>query len=202
MSNSPLTTLQIHTCVARWREGDHTGADDLLRAIGAQMEGLTRKMLRSFPNVRSQAETGDVLQNSILRLLHTLQTISPDSTRHFLNLAALHIRRELLDLARSFGSRREMPQSPNEENSEAGMAQIPDPVGDSNDEMELWCRFHEMVEQLPTHEREVMSLRFYHGWTQVQMAELFQVDERTIRTRWQSACIKLNRLLGGKLPQI
>ena len=28
-------------------------------------------------------------------------------------------------------------------------------------------------------------LTFYHGWTQAEIAELFQVDERTIRRRWQ-----------------
>jgi RNA polymerase sigma factor (sigma-70 family) len=202
VANSPLTTLQIHACVARWQNGDRTGADELLRAIEVQMEHLTRKMLRSFPNVRSQAETADVLQSSVLRLLHTLKKMHPDSTRHFLNLAAMHIRRELLDCARAFATRRETTGARATEDSAADMAQIPDPADDSADEFEVWRRFHEMVEQLPAEEREVMSLRFYHGRTQVQIAELFQVDERTIRTRWQSACLKLNRLLDGELPKL
>jgi DNA-directed RNA polymerase specialized sigma24 family protein len=38
-------------------------------------------------------------------------------------------------------------------------------------------------EQLPAQERGVVSLMFYHGWTQPQIAELFQVDQRTIRRR-------------------
>ena len=38
------------------------------------------------------------------------------------------------------------------------------------------------------------------GWTQVQIAELFQVDERTIRRRWQSACLRLHQLVKGELP--
>jgi DNA-directed RNA polymerase specialized sigma24 family protein len=32
---------------------------------------------------------------------------------------------------------------------------------------------------------------FYHGWTQVKIAELFGVDERTIRRRWATACDRL-----------
>ena len=154
-----------------------------------------RKMLRGFPNVRSQDETCDVLQNSTFRLLHTLRRVLPESTRHLLNLAAVYIRRELLDLARAYASRRQMNQVATAEKSDAGFSQIPDSASDSSDDLELWCRFHEMVEQLPALEREVVSLRFYHGWTQLEMAELFQVDERTIRTRWQ-----LHRLLGGVLP--
>jgi hypothetical protein len=37
--------------------------------------------------------------------------------------------------------------------------------------------------------------------SQGQIAELFQMDERTVRRRWQSACLKLNRQVGGQLPQ-
>lgn len=70
------------------------------------------------------------------------------------------------------------------------------------DDLDLWCRFHEAVEQLPPEEREVMGLAFYHGWTQVQIAELFQVDERTVRRRWQAACLKLSKLLGDTLPSL
>jgi RNA polymerase sigma factor (sigma-70 family) len=57
------------------------------------------------------------------------------------------------------------------------------------------------VDGLPVAEREVVGLVFYHGWTQAQIAELFQVDERTVRRRWQSACLRLNRLAGGELPR-
>jgi RNA polymerase sigma factor (sigma-70 family) len=40
-------------------------------------------------------------------------------------------------------------------------------------------------------EREVVGLIFYHGWTQAQTAELFGVDERTVRRRWRSALGKV-----------
>ena len=201
MAEVSFNTLQLHACVVRWQAGERAAADDLLRAVGAQMESLTRKMLRGFPNVRSWSETGDVLQGSTLRLLNTLKKMQPESKRHFLNLAGVHIRRELIDLARTFATRREMMAAPGEE-SASGPAAGFAPTPDRSDDLELWCRFHEMVEQLPLEEREVISLRFYHGWTQVQIGEMFQIDERTVRTRWQSACIKLNRLLEGRLPKL
>jgi RNA polymerase sigma factor (sigma-70 family) len=55
----------------------------------------------------------------------------------------------------------------------------------------LWVRFHALVDNLPVEEREVVGLIFYHGWTQQQVAELFQVSVRTIRRRWISACQRL-----------
>jgi DNA-directed RNA polymerase specialized sigma24 family protein len=51
-------------------------------------------------------------------------------------------------------------------------------------------------------ERGVISLICYHGWPQAQIAELFQVDERTIRRRWRSACQRLSEALGGRLPEV
>jgi RNA polymerase sigma factor (sigma-70 family) len=55
------------------------------------------------------------------------------------------------------------------------------------------------VDELPIEEREVVGLVFYHGWTQVRIAELFNVDERTIRRRWSNACERLRELIGDDL---
>src|SRR5438034_560206 len=102
MSDVPLDTLHMNHCVGRWQAGDAAAADELVRAVAQRLEHVTRKMLRGFPTVRGWAETGNVLQGSLLRLLHTLRHLQPESTRHFFNLAAVHIRRELLDLARRY----------------------------------------------------------------------------------------------------
>lgn len=168
------------------------------------MELLTRQMLRGFPNVRAWTETADVLQSSVLRLLNTLRKIQPTSTRHFFNLVALHIRRELIDLARSFAARKEtLWKARNAADSGTADGQfLADRFNDAPDELETWCRFHSSIEQLPDEEREVLSLCYYQGWTQIQVAEVLRVSERTVRTRWQSACLKLNKLMKGQLPPL
>jgi RNA polymerase sigma-70 factor (ECF subfamily) len=203
MSEALLDTLRLQRCVERWQAGDRDAADELLRACGARLERLARLMLRDFPNVREWTETLDVLQGSLVRLLHTLHNLRPESTRHFFNLAAEHVRRELLDLARRFAADRFARltlASPTDDSHTADLAQAADRADDSED-YELWQRFHEAVEQLPVEGREVIGLVFYHGWTQAQIAELFAVDERTVRRRWQSACLGLSRLVGQRLPQ-
>ncbi len=67
-------------------------------------------------------------------------------------------------------------------------------------ELERWQALHEAVETLPVEEREVFGLVFYHGWTQGQIAELLNVNERTIRRYWQSVCMRLSEMLQGELP--
>jgi RNA polymerase sigma-70 factor (ECF subfamily) len=202
MSDAPLDTLRLQHCVERWQAGDRDAGDELLLALGARLEHLARRMLRGFPNVREWAETLDVLQDSQLRLLHTLRNVRPASTRHFFNLAAEHVRRELLDLARRFaGARFARLERAGPDDGGAGLDRVADAAA-AQDDLEPWGRFHEAVERLPAEEREVIGLAFYHGWTQAQMAELFGVDERTIRRRWQSGCLMLNRLVGERLPEL
>jgi RNA polymerase sigma factor (sigma-70 family) len=195
MPDPDLDTVVMQNCLDRWRAGDKGAADDLLRKSGVRLEKLARRMARSFPNVRSVVEVEDVLQNSLMRLLRTLLTLRPTSTRDFFNLAAVHIRRELLDLARSYRNRHTVPLDPSD--SSAQSPAEPAAPDDAGPESDRWVRFHEAVELLPVEEREVVGLVFYHGWTQDKIAELFQVDERTIRRRWASACQRLRQVVGG-----
>jgi RNA polymerase sigma-70 factor (ECF subfamily) len=198
--DSSFDTPHLHAYLERHRAGDRAATDAFLRRIGDRLERMARAMLRRFPTVRRWADTYDVLQGALLRLLHALQATQPESTRHFANLAALHIRRELLDLARHFRHRLDPPHGGGDADDEAA-SDLPDPHGAVADELDLWAAFHEQVERLPVEEREVVGLIFYHGWTQAQIAELFGVDERTVRRRWCSASLKLNDALGGRLPQ-
>jgi RNA polymerase sigma-70 factor (ECF subfamily) len=188
----------LRSSIARWQAGDRAAADALLRATGTRLERLARRMTRSFPNVRGQADTWDVLQNSLMRLLHTLRTLRPATTRDFFNLAAVHIRRELLDLARRCKGKAWVPLDVPDDSDHPTPRVEADRV--PGEDFELWVRFHAAVDELPVEEREVVGLVFYHGWTQVRIAELFQVDERTIRRRWASACERLRGLVGWDVP--
>jgi RNA polymerase sigma-70 factor (ECF subfamily) len=207
MSDPPLNTLRLQHCVERWQGGDRAAAEELLQVLGNRLEHLARLMLRRFPNVRAWAETLDVVQGSVIRFLGTLRNLRPESTQHFFNLAALNLRRELLDLARQFSTARfarvDLVGGAAEDSQGDGLDQkAAAPAPEAGDDLELWPRFHEAVEQLPAEEREVVSLVFYHGWSQTQIAELFGVAERTVRRRWQSACLQLNHLVGDRLPQL
>jgi RNA polymerase sigma factor (sigma-70 family) len=200
-ADSSFDTLQLHDYLDRYRAGDRAATDAFLRRVCGRLERLARSMLRGFPSVRRWADTDDVLQSALMRLLRTLQATRPESTRHFANLAALHIRRELIDLARHFRNRLDRPGGAADSQDGDGAADPVDPGSDAADELDLWTAFHEQVDQLPAEEREVVGLTFYHGWAQAQIAELFQVDERTVRRRMRSAALKLTGALGGRLPQ-
>jgi RNA polymerase sigma-70 factor (ECF subfamily) len=164
-----------------------------------RLEKLARRMCKGFPNVRGWAETGDVLQGSLIRLFRTLLSIRPATTRDFFNLAAVHIRRELIDLARHYSGKAMVQFDPCGSDS-SGVARPAEPASPVPEDFDLWVRFHEAVDALPTEEREVVGLVFYHGWTQAKIADLFRVDERTIRRRWAAACRRLRDRVGRPMP--
>jgi RNA polymerase sigma-70 factor (ECF subfamily) len=200
MPDHSLRTTYLHGWLERLRAGDAAAPEELLRSAGERLERLARRMLRDFPNVRRCADTGDVYQESVLRLLRSLERLetAPASVREFLSLAAAHIRRELLDLARRCGAAKRRGDVPLAA-SDSTQGFDPPASAEDADELERWQRFHEEVEKLPVEEREVVSLRFYHGWSEAQIAELFGVTERTVRRRWAAGCARLADAL-GELP--
>jgi RNA polymerase sigma factor (sigma-70 family) len=191
MTDASFATTWLHQQIERLRAGDRAARDALVEAVGGRMRRIAQHMLQSYPGVRSAADTSDVLQNTLLRLLTALGKIRPDSTRDFFQLAAYLTRQELIDLLRRC-SRRQAEALP------AGLAD----AGPSALHLDAWLHFHEAVEQLPADEREVVSLAFYHGWTQAQIAEILGVDVRTVRRYWASACLRLRHTLHDELDEL
>jgi RNA polymerase sigma-70 factor (ECF subfamily) len=204
MPPDPVDTRQLNSWFERMRAGDPAARNELASRVCAQLEVLARKMLRRFPSVKAWAQTDDVLQGALMRLLRSLQEVQPEGTRAFFGLAAVQMRRELLDLARHFGRRelgagtRQASQVREDDSSADAMASAP--AAEDLADLARWEAFHQGVEELPAEEREVVGLVFYHGWSQEQVAELFGVHVRTIRRWWQSALVRLRGQQGEASP--
>jgi RNA polymerase sigma factor (sigma-70 family) len=195
MSEPAFDTAQLHQQIERIRAGDPAAQEELVRAVGERMRRIAQRMLRGYPGVRAAADTSDVLQNTFLRLLAALRRLRPESTRDFFHLAAYLTRQELIDLLRRCAVRPAVGAADSALDRVAA-------GGPSSDHLDAWLRFHQAVEQVPVAEREVMSLAFYHGWTQSQIAEVLGLDVRTVRRRWAAGCLSLRELLGDDLEQL
>src|SRR5262245_49199486 len=103
MPEAPDPTTLLQERLDRLLAGDVAARDELLAAASKRLQRLARKMLRGYPAVGRWEQTDDVLQNATLRLCRALQEVKPQSVRSFFNLAAVQLRRELIDLARHYG---------------------------------------------------------------------------------------------------
>ncbi len=192
--SSSWHTEHLHRLVAGIQKHDPVAANELFHRVILRLECLARRMLRRYPVVRAQEQTADVLQGASLRLLGALREVTPKNTQHFFNLASREIRRQLIDLARHY---RRGAHQPLHEHADPV---APGTGSGEREDLEHWVALHEGVERLPAEEREVVSLRHYHGWTWEQIADLLGVNERTARRLWDRACLSLQESLGGWTP--
>jgi RNA polymerase sigma factor (sigma-70 family) len=200
------TTVRLESCIERLGAGDMTARDDLIAFACDRMQGMAQRMLRRFPKVRRWDETGDIVQNAAIRLYKTLGTITPRSPRGFLGLAAVHIRRELLDLARkhagpeSYAANHDTNYQRHDGQEWARVDEAADDQGESLDQLVRWARLHESADRLPDEEKELFHLVWYLGTKQEEAARMLDCSVRTVKRRWESVKQLLAESLEGERP--
>lgn len=192
-----ITRLAAHEKAAR---------DELLVIASERMRGIAHRMLRTFPTVRRWDETNDIAQNAFLRLDRALSQITPRDPRGFFGLAAVQVRRELLDLARkyagpeSFGANQET-NAHRINGCEAMKVDSAMEHADSSDQLARWTQLHEAAAELPDEEREVFQLVWYMGLKQEVISRLLGCAVRTVKRRWDSAKKLLAEAIDGEPPR-
>jgi len=197
MADSPNQQSMIQQFLPRAVAGDEAALEALLRHNCDRLTSLTRRMLGDFRRVRRWAETADVLQNALLRLVEALRKSKPQTSREFLALATLQIRRELLDLVRKYYGPQGMGANQESKAGTGANAPLPEETGDLSHEpcsLAQWSELHQQIESLPDEEREVVGLLFYQGLSQADAAEILNVSVRTVQRRWHAALCKLHRV--------
>lgn len=190
---------QLQRLIDKTLDGDDAARNDLLDHACARLLRLTRKMFHARPGLRRWEMTDDVNQNAMLRLHRALADVRPTSVRHFFNLAAVMVRRTLLDLAKHHlgphgpGTNHHTDRQPADQAGGALHAQ-PDAADEPHD-LERWAAFHTAVDGLAAADQEIVDLLFYEGLSQDEAAVLLGISLRTVKRRWQSARCALCRLL-------
>ena len=205
-TGASTTTAALQELLGRFRAGDGEAKKALVEVAYNRLLILTRGQLRKFPGVRREEETAAILGESYQRLGKALDELRPATVREFFGLAALQIRRVLLDLARQ-GKRGAEPRpdvigglggpaagdragggyDPGESDAGANRAGIREDVLGA-------------IDGLTSEEREVVDLLFFNGLSQIEAAELVGVHKDTVKRRWAQARLKLSSLLGAYRP--
>ena len=169
---------------------------------------MTRSIKNDFPRVGRWEQTEDVVQNASLRLYRALEQVEISDARHFYRLAALQIRRELIDLSRHYGGahglgkHHQTMQAVNDDSQPRGAEYEASEETGGPQAAAIWSEFHDTIGQLPDDQREVTELLWYHGMSQQEAADVLKVDVRTVKRRWRAARLALHDKLEGNLPSI
>lgn len=208
MANNDDTT-QLQRLLDRYLDdseaADGAAFNELIDYAGLRLRSLAKKMLARYPHVRRWEETDDVMQAALVRLHRSLGEVRPDNKRAFFGLAATQTRRTLIDLARHYygtygigkNHHSAIGSNGNSRDDRGGpIARSPDKPQD----LEQWTAFHEAIDRLPAEEQEVISLVWYGGLLQKEVAKVLDVSERTVIRRMNRARLALNDLLGAQPP--
>lgn len=182
-----LPTAEYRELIGR---PDPDARNELLRRVGEALRRMASQLLGAYPAVGRWEETGDVLNAAVIRLLRAMEEVSPETPRQFFALAALQIRRELIDLARKYRG----PEGLGKNHASRADGFDAAAPADSCD-LDRWREFHERIADLPPKECEVMDLLYYQELPQAEAAAVLGVSLRVLQRRWQDARLRLNRLL-------
>jgi RNA polymerase sigma factor (sigma-70 family) len=201
------STHHVQQLVARISDGDTTAREQLLQATCDRLLELTRKIKRDFPKVARWEQTEDVFQAATIRLCRALESADVIDARHYFRLAAMQIRRQLIDLSRHYqgacglgAHHQSAPDNRGDVHNEFDPVDAANMQTDNPRKLAEWAEFHEQVDRLPESEKEVFDLLWYHALTQQEVADTLGVDVRTVKRRWRSARLTLHDRFHGEPP--
>ena len=188
-------TTDLQNELRRLSEGCLESRNIIVELCCERLRIITRRMLGNYGHVKRWTDTDDVLQASLLRLYQALFSVKPESVRKFYGLASTQIRRELIDLARSYYG--EMGLGTNHCDCEIAVENYADPF-EPNSIFE-WAKFHQAIEELPPVEKEVISLLWYDGISKQECARILGISNSTLKRRLVSIRLLLQEKFQGGL---
>jgi RNA polymerase sigma-70 factor (ECF subfamily) len=200
------STSQVQYWIDRMNAGDPSAREQLIAATCSRLMRLTGKIKGSFPEVGRWEQTDDVFQNAALRLCRAMESVQLTDARHFFRLAAVQIRRELIDLTRHYRGPQGLGARHVSEGRAGEDASRPAPAYERTDgtrdpqRVAEWSEFHEQIEALPEPQREVFDLIWYHGLSQEDVAQLMQISTRSVKRLWREARLALHAACCGEVP--
>jgi RNA polymerase sigma-70 factor (ECF subfamily) len=191
---------QLQGLIDRLAAGDLSARNDLISRAYDRLHRLARKMLRRFPRVGDFENSGDVLHDSLPRLIRALEAVPPASVAQFFTLAGRQMHWELMDLAKRHAVRGAPPGNPGAaRGNDRSPSTPPGKCADDDTPATLasWTEFHRAVTSLPVKERDVFDLLYYQELTHAQAAALMHISESTVRRLWLSARRRIGAFLRG-----
>ena len=184
------TDTQIQRLLDKAKSGTEFDRNELINHSCSRLLKLTRKMFHNFKCLQRWEQTDDVFQNALVRLHRSLLEVQVDDVRHFFNLAALQIRRELLDLTKHYYGKLGLGANHYSDHQTGPDGILANTTNNSikNKSME---KFHESIDILPKEEQEIINMLFYEGFNQEETAKFLGISLSTVKRRWHAARLKL-----------
>jgi RNA polymerase sigma factor (sigma-70 family) len=202
INSQTFNTVLMKKLVVRYQQGDKAALSTLIDSTLFRLNKIARKLLNPLQKLRVHVDTGDVVNGSVIRLAKTLENILPTSVIDYYNQATEQLRLELRTLTRRFLLPEQFADLSGQETPRQLYTIQEYSEQDPIKELQLWHDFNILCEQLDREEKTVLNLLKFHGFNQLEVAELMGISDRQVRRFFHEANRKILRLLGRELPNI
>ena len=184
----------VTALLARASDGDSRAADELLPLVYAELRSLAAGLM-GRERVDHTLQPTALVHEAYLKLVNQTQARWEDRT-HFFSVAALALRRILVDHARSHGRAKRGGQCTRLQLDDGLIAAFEDAV----DLVALNDALGRLAE-LDTQRAQVVELRFFGGLTIDEVAAVLEVSSRTVERQWRYARAWLFRELSDGMSR-
>jgi RNA polymerase sigma factor (sigma-70 family) len=199
------TLVAMQDLLDNLRRGDDIQAvkDQLISRAYLRLQHLAHRMLNGYDRQKLDEETNGLVAEAYLRLNRSIDDLKPETVRQFFGLAALQMRRHLLDKLRAIHGRGEMKRpkvtslSPESSDASAIQPGILD-AGVQSDGTAIDVL--ESLDKLDERQRECLVLQHWYGLNHQEIASLLGVSTKTVQRTTNLAFIQLNELLKSYSP--
>ncbi len=195
------TSADLQDLIDRLHRGDPTPANrtvaagthnHLLRIAGSIFE-------QDFPGLRGRHVLESVVSEVWIRLVTALESTQPQTVDGFMGLVFHKSARVLLDMARHQrrdDANRYRGPAGNDGFQRGRRIRLPDTTNEPS-RLAILTEFHQQVERLPDDQRTVFEMRYYGGFTQVEIAQILSLPAKQVSRLWLAATRRLAIWLKG-----
>ncbi|MEM7050569.1 MAG: sigma-70 family RNA polymerase sigma factor [Acidobacteriota bacterium] len=187
---SPTSAGQVTRLLRRWRDGDETAFEALVPLVYDELKNLARRQLRR--NRRDHTLQPTALVHEAYVRLVLRQRPNSTSRSHFFAIAAIVMRRVLIDHARAHFRQRRGGGAIQVELEEDFLPSDPQRSADLLALDEALDR----LEKKDPRKARVVQLRYFGGLILDEVAEVLEVGQSTVVRDWRLARAWLIKELG------
>jgi RNA polymerase sigma factor (sigma-70 family) len=189
------TSTDLEDLITRLRLGDPAARSELLERAYQRLLRIAATILNEdFADLRRRHDLESVVSEVWIRLRVALETTQLETVEGFFGLVFTKVRQVLLDMARKKRKDDARHRSVVGEASDQEPVQCADTSNDPG-RLAVLTECHEQVERLPLDQRIVFELRYYGGFSQVEIAQILGLPPKQVSRRWLAAIGRLARWL-------
>ena len=194
------TSADLQDLINRLRGGDLEARGELLqRAYNRLLRIAAAVFHEDFPDLRDRHDLESVVSEVWMRLVGALEATQPQTVEGFFGLVFHKVRQVLLDMAsRQRRDDRHRCAGPLDGDDSAALAFF-DPADTTHDPARLAAltELHDEIEKLPDDQRTVFDLHYYGDFSQVEIAQMLDLNRKHVSRLWLAATGRLAKWLDG-----